>query len=78
MTKATASGVADIFKEFVGKSSSPSSARCVTEKIFWICIGTVATSGAAYHLYTIICTYMEHNYYTSITNDVYQPLQVGI
>ncbi len=83
MTKEKASNTVDLLKEFAKNSSSPSlsrvsTARHLTEKIFWMCIGITATIGAAYHLYTIICTYMEHNYYTSITNDFEEPLQVGI
>ena len=82
MTKEKASNIVDLLKEFTKNSSSPSlsrvsTARCLTEKIFWMCIGITATVGAAYHLYTIICTYVEHNYYTSITNDFEEPLQVG-
>ncbi len=82
MIKEKSSNIADLLGEFAKNSSSPSlsrvsTARGITEKIFWMCIGITATVGAAYHLYTIICTYMQHNYYTSITNDFEEPLEVS-
>ncbi len=82
MSDQKTSDIVELFKEFSAKSSLPSlnqvsSARRLPEKVFWLCIGITATSAATYHLYTLICTYMEHNYYTSITNDFDQPLQVG-
>ncbi len=82
MTNGKATDVLEVLKEFAEKSSSPSlthvsTARCLAGRIFWICIAIGATSGVAYHLYKIISTYMEHNYYTSITNDFEQPLKVG-
>ncbi len=82
MTKEKTGNIAALLNEFAKNSSSPglsrvSTARHLTEKLFWMCIGITATVGAAYHLYTIICTYMKHNYYTSITNDFEEPLEVS-
>ncbi len=82
MTNEKASSVAAIWTEFAAKGSLPgmahvSTARCIAVRIFWICIGVIVTFGAAYHLYTIIWMYMQYNYYTSISNDFDQPLEVG-
>ncbi len=83
MSDQKTSDIVKLFKEFSAKSSLPSlnqvsTVKSQTEKLFWLCIGITASSAATYHLYTLIRTYMKHNYYTSITNDFDQPLQVGI
>ncbi len=73
---------ASIIQEFCSNSSIPginhiSSAKTVISTFFWISISVLITCGASFHLFHLICTYTEHNYYTSITNDKDQLLQVS-
>ncbi len=47
------------------------------KKIGWILILCGVLTGSSYHIYVLISSYLEYNYYTSITVDTDKPLMVS-
>ncbi len=46
------------------------------KKVGWIIILCGVLAGSSYHIYALISSYLEYNYYTSITLDTGKPLVV--
>ncbi len=47
------------------------------KKVGWIVILCGVLTGSSYHIYVLISSYLEYNYYTSITVDTDKPLMVS-
>ncbi len=48
------------------------------KKVGWILILCGVLGGSSYHIYALISSYLEYNYYTSVTLDTGKPLVVII
>ncbi len=47
------------------------------KKVGWILILCGVLTGSSYHIYVLISSYLEYNYYTSVTVDPEKPLIVS-
>ncbi len=48
------------------------------KKLGWMLILCGVLAGSSYHIFELISSYLEYNYYTSITLDTRKPLTVNI
>ncbi len=53
-----------------------SSSKSVVTKSVWIFVLMIATAGLSFHLYGLVSSYLEYNYFTSVTHQASEPLQV--